>query len=63
MAPGPLLKSRETRCPDRSSICRLVLLQQPVADQKFDAALAYFDRRNHDNAPGAAFAQPSCTYC
>ena len=31
-------------------------VEQPVADQKLDATFAYLDRRNHDNAPGAAFA-------
>ena len=61
MAPGPLLKGRETRRPDRFSICRLVVLEQPVTHQKLDAALAYFDRRNHDHAFSAAFAQASGT--
>ena len=30
---GPLLKGHETRCPDQLSVTRLVLLEQPVADQ------------------------------
>jgi hypothetical protein len=37
------------------------MLEQPVADQKLDAALADFDRRDHGNIPGAAFTQASCT--
>ncbi len=32
-AHGPRLKGRETRFTDRHPVCRLVLLQQPVADQ------------------------------
>jgi len=43
------------------TVIRLMLFQQPVADQQRDATLAYLDRRNHDNAPGAAFAEASCT--
>ena len=35
--------------------------EQPVVDQKLDTTLADFDRRNHDNAPGAALAEASCT--
>ena len=50
-ASGPLLKGRETRCRNRFSVARLVLLQQPVADQQLDATLADLDRRNHDHAP------------
>jgi tetratricopeptide (TPR) repeat protein len=33
MALGPLLEGRETRFPDGMTVARLVLLQQPVADQ------------------------------
>jgi hypothetical protein len=33
MALGPLFKGRETRCPDRMTVIRLVLFEQPVADQ------------------------------
>ena len=40
MAPGPLLKGRETRCPDRMTVIRLMLFQQPVVDQQLDATLA-----------------------
>ena len=61
MALGPLLKGRETRSPDGIPVTRLVLFQQPVADQKLDTALADFDRRNHDHAPRAALAEASCT--
>ncbi|MFP6758278.1 MAG: hypothetical protein VCC99_08690 [Alphaproteobacteria bacterium] len=61
MALGPLLEGRETRCPDRISVVRLVLLQQPVADQQRDATLAYLDRRKHDHAPGATLAEASGT--
>lgn len=38
-----------------------ILLQQPVADQQLDATAADLDRRDHDNAPGAALAEASCT--
>ena len=48
---GPLLKGRKTRLTDGFPVARLVLLQQPVADQKHDAACANFDGRDHDNAP------------
>ena len=34
---GPLLQRRETGCPDRIPVARLVLLQQPVANQQRDA--------------------------
>ena len=47
---GPLLERREARLTDRSPVCRLVLLQQPVADQQVGPTLANFDRRDHDNA-------------
>jgi len=49
-AHGPLLKGRKTRCRNRLSVTRLVLLEQPVTHQKVDAALAYFDRRDHGHA-------------
>jgi hypothetical protein len=39
----------------------LTPFQQPVADQKLNAALADLDGRNHDHAPGAALAEASCT--
>jgi hypothetical protein len=55
-----LLKGRETRRRDRLPVTRLFLLEQPVADQKLDAAFTNFDRRNHDNASGAALAEASC---
>ena len=61
MALGPLLEGRETRSPDGFPVTRLVLFQQPVTYQKLDATLANLDRRDHDNAPGAALAEPSCT--
>ena len=61
MARGPLLEGRETRSPDGIPVTRLVLFQQPVTYQKLDTALADFDRRNHDHAPGAALAEASCT--
>ena len=51
MAHGPLLESRETCCPDRIPVTRLVLLQQPAANQQPDATLADLDRRDHDHAP------------
>ena len=50
-APGPLLQRRETRRADRFSVARLVLLQQPAANQQPDATLADLNRRNHDHAP------------
>ena len=59
MAPGPLLEGRETRSPDCIPVTRLVRFEQPVTDQKLDTTLANLDRRNHDHAPGAAFAEPS----
>ncbi len=61
MALGPLLDGRETRLTNGFPVSRLVLLQQPVADQQRDATLAYLDRRNHDHAPGAALAEASYT--
>ena len=61
MALGPLLEGRETRSPDGIHVTRLVLFQQPVTYQKLDATLANLDRRHHDNAPGAALAEASCT--
>ena len=54
-------KRRETRLTDRLPVSRQVPLQQPVANQKLDAAFAYLDRRDHDHAPGAASAQASGT--
>ena len=61
MALGPLLKGRETRFTNGMTVIRLVLFQQPVADQKLNAALADLDRRDHGDAPGAALAEASCT--
>ena len=61
MAPGPLLKGRETRFANGMTVARLVLFQQPVADQQLDATLADLDRCGQDNAPGAALAEASCT--
>ena len=51
MAPGPLLKGRETRFTNGMTVSRLVLLQQPVANQQPDATLTDLDRRDHDHAP------------
>ena len=39
MAPGPLLEGRETRLTNGIPVTRLVLLQQPVADQQRDVTL------------------------
>jgi len=63
-APWPsaqLLKGRETRFTNGMTVACLVLFQQPVADRKLDATFAYLDRRDHDNTPGAALAEASCT--
>ena len=61
MALGPLLEGREARLADGMTVIHLVLLQKPVADQQFDATPADLDRCDHDNAPGAALAEASCT--
>ena len=61
MALGPFFESRETRFTNGMTVARLVLFQKTVADQQFDATPADLDRRNHDNAPGAALAEASCT--
>jgi hypothetical protein len=61
MAPGPLLKGLETRFTNGMTVARLALFQQTVADQQLDATPADLDRRDHDNAPGAALAEASCT--
>jgi hypothetical protein len=61
MALGPLLKCCETRLTNGMTIINLVLFQQPVADQKLNAALADLDRRDHGDAPGAALPEASCT--
>jgi len=61
MALGPLFKGRETRFTDRMTVARLALFQQPVADQQHDATPADLDRCDHDNTPGAALAEASCT--
>ena len=63
MAPGPLLKGRETRLADRMTVINLVLFQQPVVDQKLYATHPNLDGRNHNHAPGAALAEASCTEC
>ena len=63
MAPGPLLKGRETRLADRMTVINLVLFKQPAVDQKLDATLANLDGRNHDHAPGAALTEASCADC
>jgi hypothetical protein len=60
MAPGPLLKGRETRLADGMTVINLVLFEQPVVDQKLDATHANLDGRNHNHAPGAALAEASC---
>jgi len=46
-----LLEGRETRCRDRFSVTRLMLLQQPAANQQPDATVTDLDRRDHDHAP------------
>ena len=61
MTGSPLFKSRETRFTNGTTVARLVLLQQPVADQQRDTTLADLDRRDHDHAPGAALTEASCT--
>jgi hypothetical protein len=61
MAPGPLLKGRETGLADRMTVIYLVLFEQPVVDQKLYATHADLDGRNHDNSSGAALAKASCT--
>ena len=61
MALGPLLECQETRFTNGMTVIRLMLFQQPVADQKLNAALADLDRRDHGDAPGAALAEASCT--
>ena len=50
-APGPLLEGRETRLTDGFSVARLVLLQQPAANQQPDATLTDRDRRDQDHTP------------
>ena len=50
-APGPLLQRLETGYRDRIPVTRLVLLQQPAANQQPDATLTDLDRRDHDHAP------------
>ena len=55
------LEGRKTCLSNGLEIARLVLLLQPVADQKLDATLARFDRRNHDNAPDTVLAEAPCT--
>jgi len=62
MALRPLLEGCEIPCPDRIPVIRLMMLQQPVADQQRHATLADLDRRDdHDHAPGAALAEASGT--
>jgi hypothetical protein len=56
-----LLQRRETRLTDGFSVARLVLLQQPAANQQPDATLTNLDQRDHDHAPGAALAEASST--
>jgi hypothetical protein len=46
-----LLKGRETRCRNRIPVTRLVLPEQPAANQQPDATLTDLDRRDHDHAP------------
>jgi hypothetical protein len=45
------------------TVARLMLFQQPVADQQLDATLADLNRCDHDHAPGAALAEASGTDC
>ena len=42
---GPFLKGHEARLTDGFSVARLVLLQQPVANQQRDTTLANLDWR------------------
>ena len=51
VAIGPFLQRLETRLADGFPVTRLVLFEQAVADQKPDATLAYFDRRDHGHTP------------
>ncbi len=59
MALGPLLEGREARCRDQIPVTRFMLFEQAVADQQCDTARAYFDRRDHGDAPGAALSEAS----
>jgi hypothetical protein len=43
------------------TVIHLVLFEQPVVDQKLDAAHANLDGRDHDNSSGAALAEVSFT--
>ena len=43
------------------TVARLVLFQQPDADQQLDAGLTTYEGRNHNYTPGAALAEASCT--
>mgnify|MGYP007114332229 FL=1 len=61
MALGPLLKCCETRFTNGMTVIRLVLFQQPVANEQRDATFADLDRRDHGDAPGAALTEASCT--
>jgi hypothetical protein len=61
MALGPLFKGRETGLANGMTVIRLVLLQQPAANLQPDATLANLDRCDHDDAPGAARSESSCT--
>ena len=44
MALGPLFKGRETRFTNGMTLARLVLFQQPVADQQINATPADLDQ-------------------
>ena len=61
MALGPFFESRQTGQTDGLSVTGILPSEQPVADQQRDTTLADLDRGNHDNAPGAALAEASCT--
>ena len=43
MALGPLLEGCKIPCPDRIPVIRLMMLQQPVADQQRHATLSGID--------------------
>ena len=60
---GPFFESPQTGQTDGHSVTGILPSEQPVVDQQLDTTLADLDRRNHDNTPGAALAEASCTDC
>ncbi len=58
---GPFFESPQTGQTDGHSVTGILPSEQPVVDQQLDTTLADLDRRNHDNTPGAALAEASCT--